>query len=73
MLRLTLREGKPRTVTTPSGEVFSIEVVRQTMAGPVVAINWGPPFEDERLPAEAACDEPCGPDLETVDENSPDT
>lgn len=67
MLRLTLREGKPRTVTTPSGEVFSIEVVRQTTVGPVVAINWGPPF----LPAEACCDEPCGP--ETIDEHSPDS
>ena len=67
MLRLTLREGKPRTVTTPSGEVFRVELDMVTRTKAHVSIDWGPPFRA----ADAACDEPCGP--ETIDEHSSDS
>lgn len=67
MLRLTLREGKPHSVTTPRGEVFELHLVRLTDTQARVVIDWGPPFQA----ADAACDEPCGP--ETIDENSPDS
>lgn len=67
MLRLTLREGKPQVVTSPQGDRFSIEIVEHTPVRSVVVIDWGPPFRA----ADAACDEPCGP--ETIDEHSPDS
>lgn len=69
MLRLTLREGKPTFVTTPWGRTIEVNLLEMTATRAKIAINWGPPFQ----PADAACDEPCGPELETIDEHSEET